>query len=144
HTWTVPLLGTGLEKGNCRVVVDRIGMQRPDDAKVVYNVCHMWEYRTDPSTTLSILGKVIVGSHQWKTRLSRCHAREPLPAAYRFEKILSHHLSEFRFRIKRLQLRHATTLEQINHTLCLGCKMGQSPSHPIVICAPAGKQIRYQ
>src|SRR5690606_21895439 len=99
---------------------------------------------TYPCSALSILGKIIVGSYQWKTRLARRHTREPLPAPYRLGKILPHHFPQLRLGIKRFQLRYPTALKKINDPLRLGCKMRQSRNHSLSICTAAGEQIRYQ
>src|SRR5690606_41960801 len=98
----------------------------------------------DPGSGLSVLFEVVVGSHQWEAGLVGGHAGEALSVAYRFGQVLSHHFSQERFVVERLELGGGPALEEVDHAFGLGGEMGHAGDEFVAGGGRTGEQIGNQ
>lgn len=120
------LLMAGLEKRDCRVVVDRLRKHRLDDADVVGNLVMKWQQIADPLPTFAVLPKRRDRVGGRKRTLPRGHSREPLAHTDRIGQVVAAELLERGLVVKRIDLRRRPRLEEINHPLGLGPEMDQT------------------
>ena len=70
--------------GDGRIVIDRLGPERPDDGDVVHHLGRPRHELADPGARLSVLGKLILGGRNREAGLAAGHRRKTLPLADRF------------------------------------------------------------
>ena len=76
-------LGAGLQKGDRRVVVDRLGVHRTDNAKFIHNRCRAREEFTHPRPALPMPAELEDRAGQWQGRLVPGHAGQALAHTHR-------------------------------------------------------------
>ena len=126
------LLVAGLKKRDGRVVVDRLGVHRIDDADVVGDLAVVRQQVADPLPGFSVLFKGHERLGRGKALLTRGHAREPLALSNRIGQVLTVELFERRFVIKRVDLAGSTGLTQVDDPLGLRLEMrGPGVARPV-------------
>ncbi len=98
------LLVTGLEERDRRIVIDRFGVHRIDDANVVRDLVVMRQHVADPLTTFAMLSERRNRRSRRKILLSRGHASQPLALANGIGQILTIQFGQRRLVIKRIDL----------------------------------------
>ena len=87
-------LGAGLEKRDCWIVIDRFGVHRPNDTKLVTDGRGVGEQFAEPRAGLTVLFEVEDGTGQRNRSLLRRHSGETLAAANALGQLLPVQLVE--------------------------------------------------
>ena len=108
------LLRAGLDEGDRRVVIDRLGVHRTDETDPVDLAGGMGEQFADPSPVAASLDKAELWGDDRKTRLPARHASETLPLPDRVGELLTVKLPQPGLVVEELEMRRPARLEQIN------------------------------
>ena len=119
-------LRPGLEKSDGRVVIDGLGLHRPDDAEVVHDFRGVREQLAHPGAGLAVLLELEKGTGQRQGGLIPGHARETLAHPHRFRKLLAIAPVEQRLVIKSFKLRRPAAHKKVNDPFGPGREMGRS------------------
>jgi hypothetical protein len=112
-------LVAGLAEGDRRIVVDRLGVHRADEAKIIGDAREVREQFAHPRPALTLAGEAEDRGGHRKTLLARGHRGEPLPLADRFGQILAALRLHLRLGIEEVHLRGRAGLEEVDDPLCL-------------------------
>jgi len=113
-----------LDKGDCRIVVNGLGVHRSDDTDVIHNLGVMGKELADVGAGLAHLVKFLEnGSGYGKRALAGSHSRNALALANGIRQFGPVILAEFRFVIKEFNLRRGTRLVKKDTALALGAKL---------------------
>ena len=110
-------LRAGLKERDRRVVVDRLGEHRLDEADVVDDLAMMRQQLAEPRARLAVLGEFEERAGERDRRLLGRHAGEPLAAADVFGQLLAVLLVEQRLVVEQILLGRAAGLEQVDDAL---------------------------
>ena len=118
-------LATGLDVGNRRIMIDRLGKRRVHHAQLLGHGGSVRQQLAHPKAVgvIFVFGKFIF---RWANRqrlLARGHARDALAITHLLGQILAVHCLHLRFVIPQIKMARATTHKEINHTLRLGHMM---------------------
>ena len=140
-------LRSGLEERDRRIVVDRLGEHRADDAQVVDDLGGVRQQVGDPGAAAAVLREPELRPGERQRRLVARHAGEPLALAHRIGQLLAVARLEQRLVIERLELRRPAGHEQVDDALGLGRHVELAAEHaaigracrlaPCVGCRPA-------
>ena len=114
---TARLLRSGLEERHCRIVVDRLGVHRLDDAELVHDLGGVRQQFADPGARLAVPGELELRSGDRKRPLKRGHAGQALPHADRRRQFLAVHRAQLRLVVEQLELRRPATLKEVDDAL---------------------------
>ena len=133
------LLMSGLKEGDRRIVVDRFGVHRADDADVVGDLSVPWQQVTDPLAGLAVLSKRHERLGDRKRLLSRRHAGQTLAAPNRIGQLLAIQFFQRWLVVERVDLRWGARLAEVDHAFCRGRKMRRPGTTRAVARAVVGR-----
>jgi hypothetical protein len=81
HARPPRLLASGLDEGDRRIVVDRLGVQRVDEAQLVHDLRGVRHQLADRRAALAVPVEFEERGSEWLAFLLRGHRRQPLPHA---------------------------------------------------------------
>src|SRR5205814_1417814 len=81
NTWPAGELGTRLEEGDGRIVIDRLRVHRLDEAQFIDDLRGMRQQLTDPGARLTVPCESKAGRSHRKARLGGRHAGQTLATA---------------------------------------------------------------
>ena len=116
----------GLEERDRRVVIDRLGVHRLDEAELVGDLRRVRQQLADPGAGLAVLRELEHRRRDRETGLRRGHAGEPLAHADRVGQLGAAQLRQLRLVVEQIHLRRRAGLEQIDHALRLGREVRQT------------------
>ena len=116
-------LGTGLEKGDGGVVIDRLGVERFHDAEVIDHLGGVRQDAADPGAAFAVLLELERRTRQRQAGLISRHAGQALALANRIGQLLAVLLIEQRLVVKGIEMRGAAGLKQVDDTFHLGRQM---------------------
>ena len=121
-------LGAGLEERDGRVVIDRLGVHRLDEAEFVDDARGVRQQLADPGPALAVLGEAEPARRDREARLPRRHAGEPLAHRGSSRAARSPARSwQQRLVVEQVHLRRRARLEQVDHPLRPGREIGEAP-----------------
>ena len=126
-------LRAGLEERDRRVVVDRLGVHRADEAEVVDDLGGVRQQLADPRAACAVLREFEERAGQRQRRLVARHAGEPLALAHGVGQLLAVPLVEQRLVVEHLQLRRPAGHEQVDDALRLGGEVQLPAEHAAVL-----------
>ena len=100
-----------------RVVVDRLGHQRPHDADVVGDAADVRKERADLLSRLAVPLELVLRRQALELLILKL--RDRLPLGERLRHRLAVHFGELRLVVERLQVRRSAGHVEVNHALCL-------------------------
>jgi hypothetical protein len=115
----------GLQQRHRRIVVDRLRVQRADEADLIGELRRVRQQLAQPHAALAVLRKLEHRRRDGEALLPRRHAREPLLATHRVRQILVELRREPRLVIKQIELRRRTRLREPDDALRLRRKMSR-------------------
>ena len=124
------LLRPGLDEGDRRIVVDRVGVHRPDDAQLVDDLRRVRQQLADPGAGLAVTREVELRAGHRERLLEGGHAGEALALADRLRQLLAVHRAQPRLVVEQLELRRAAALEQVDDRLTRGTRCGDGEQRP--------------
>ena len=104
-------------------MVDRLGVQRLDEAEVVGDRGGVRQQFADPRAALAVLLELELARRDRERLLRRGHAGEPLPLADRIGQLLREEILQLRLVIEQIDLRRAAGLEEIDDALGFGSEV---------------------
>ena len=104
-------------------MIDRLGMQRFDEAELVHHPRCPRHQVADPGAALAVLREFENGARHRQRGLVARHAGEALAHAHAFREVLAIALVEQRFVVKQVQLRRSASHEKINDAPGFGWKV---------------------
>jgi hypothetical protein len=110
-------LVAGLEKRDRRVVVDRLGVERFDEAQLVHHLRGPRHQLADGRLAFSVLRELEDRPGERQRRLVARHAGQPLPHANARRQILAVALVEQRLVVKQIMLRGPAGHEEVDDAL---------------------------
>ena len=119
-------LETGLEERDGRVVVDRLGVHRADEAQLVGGLGRVRQQLADPRAGLAVLLELEEGVDDREALLRGGHAGEPLAFANRVGQLGAAQTVERGLIVEQVHLRGTTRLEQPDDALGLGREVGNA------------------
>ena len=134
-------LRAGLEERDRRVVVDRLGVHRADEAELVDDLGRLRQELADPGADCPCRRELEDRAGQRQGRLVRRHARQPLPHPDRVGQVLAVHPVQQRLVIEQVELRRPAAHEQVDDPLRPGRKVRRRarPGTPGSIAADIGR-----
>ena len=114
----------GLDVGDRRFVVDRLGVHAPDEANVVDHLRHVRQHLAHPHVVLAVLGELVFRGRNRESLLPRGHRREPLALPDRIRQVLVVVLAHLGLVVVQVHLRRAADHVQVDHLLRLGGEVG--------------------
>ena len=129
-------LSAGLEEGDGRVVVDRLGVQRPMTHRSSATLA-VWGNSSLNQVPLAMLGEFERSAGRPGSSPGRGHAGEPLAHADRVGQLLARRSCELRLGVEQVHLRRRARLEQVDHRFALGAKCGRPGKPPAAGCSDA-------
>ena len=111
----------GIHERVSRVVVNRLGLQRADDAQLIGDRAQVWEDRRCFVAGLApFFERVLRGEAR---QLLALQLSDRLPLREGIGHRLAAHFDQLRLMVERLQVRHSTGHHEEDHSLCLGLKV---------------------
>ena len=107
----------GLQQRHRWIVIDRLGVQRADEADLIRELRGVRQQLTQPHAALAMLRKLEHRRRDGEALLPRRHAREPLLATHGVRQILVKLRGEPRLVIKQIELRRRTRLREPDDAL---------------------------
>ena len=112
-------LRAGLDEGHRRVVVDRLGGERADDAELVHDLRRLGQELADPGPALAVLGEGELAACEREARLVAAHPGQPLTLAHAVGELLAVALLEDGLVVEEVDLGGASALEEVDDPLGL-------------------------
>ncbi len=116
-------LVAGLHGGDGRLVVDRLGVHRANEAHLIDHLGRVRQQFAHPHATLAMSGKLELGRSNRKACLAAGHGREALPHAHRIGQVLVEPLGHLGLVIVQVHLRRAADHVQVDDVLGLAREM---------------------
>ena len=105
----------GLKKGDTRVVVDRFGVDRFEEAQLVDHTCCVRHQFTDPGAALPVLSESEAGCHYRELGLIGGHSGNALVTPDRSRQLGAVARSQLGLVVEHVELRRGARLEQVDH-----------------------------
>ena len=116
-------LRTGLEEGHRGIVIDRLGVHRPDERELVGNPRSVRQQLAHPSAGFPVLPEVVPGLVNRERLLGGRHAGQTLASANGIGQFRTVELLEPWLVVEEVELRRPAALEQVDDVLGLGRKV---------------------
>ena len=120
HARAARQLAAGLKERDRRIVIDRFGMHRADQADVVDNRRRMRHQFAQGNPALPMSLERVLRGHGLKARLMGDHPGHALPLEHRFWNVLAKAILQQRLVVEQVQVRRTAGLEQEDDPLRLG------------------------
>ena len=112
HAGAARQLTPGLEIGNCRIVIDRLGVHAPQDTNVIRNLARERKLITEPLPALAMLPEAIHGGHNREPVLLGDHTGNTLRPKDGRRNILIEAVFDLRLVVQEVEMRGAAGLKQ--------------------------------
>ena len=132
-------LRSGLEERDRRVVIDRVGDHRPDDAQVVHDAGGVRQETRQPRAAGAVSPEVELRAGQGQRRLIAGHARQSLSLSHRVGQLLAVATRELGLVVERVHLRRPAGHEQVDHALRPGGHVPRAAEHAAILDAGHGR-----